>query len=360
MLNRRYFMVSIMAAMTTSGRAFGAAIDGGPYFAPAEEAPHARTWLCWASTPSIYGGGRYFEDLQESLARLARSIAEREPVTMLAGQEHHATIRDLCGQNVEIVGIETDDMWARDNCPLFLKSLSGKSAILDLNFNGWGGKQRHNKDTKISASIAELLGRPYLKAGVVGEGGGLEFDGDGTLLLTDSCWVNDNRNPGLNQEDIEAELKRQLGIEKVIWLPGVRGRDITDGHIDGAIRVVRPGLLMTSGYPGDRSEWGQVLDESKAILAKTKDARGRNFEIVEVPHAIAPRSSSPDLFTSYANYYVGNGAVYTPEFGDKTADSFAVKALAELYPGREIVLLNVDRLYENGGGIHCVTQQEPA
>lgn len=360
MLTRRHFMVSTLATIAASRGAFGAETNPGPFFAPAEEAPHARTWMAWASTPSIYGGGRYFENLQEDLGRLARAIAEREAVAMLAGTAHHGRIRELCGPKVEIVDIETDDMWARDNCPLFLNSASGEKAVLDLNFNGWGGKQQHQKDTRIAASIARHLDRTYIKSALVGEGGGLEFDGEGTLLLTDSCWLNDNRNPGMSRDQIEAELKQDLGVEKVIWLPGVRGEDITDGHIDGAIRVVRPGLLMTSGYPGDRSIWGQVLDESKAILAKTQDARGRSFEIVEIPHAVSPRSSHPELFTSYANYYVGNGAVYTPQFGDKSADAKAVEGLAKLYPEREIVPLKVDRIYENGGGIHCVTQQEPA
>ena len=148
----------------------------------------------------------------------------------------------------------------------------------------------------------------------MGEGGGLEYDGEGTLLLTDSCWVNDNRNPGMSRQEIEAELKSGLGVEKVIWLPGVRGQDITDGHIDGSIRVVRPGLLMTGGFPGDSSDWGLALEESRAILARETDAKGRTFTLVDVPSAVDVRSDWHDFFTGYANYYVGNGAVYTPEF----------------------------------------------
>ncbi len=364
MIDRRRFLVTTLmtttAAMTAGRKARGlTTAEAGP-FAPAEEAPHARTWMCWASTRSIYPGRSYFEALQEALGRLAAAIAEHEPVVMLAAAEHHELARDLCGPKVELLDIPTDDMWARDTGPIFLKSEDGGHPLLDLNFNGWGGKQRHGLDKRVASRIARHLERPRIQAKVVGEGGGLEVDGEGTLLLTDSCWVNDNRNPGMTRKEIAAALKAGLGVESVIWLPGVRGRDITDGHIDGALRIVRPGLLMTSGYPGDTSVWGQALDESKAILSKAKDAKGRRFEIVEVPSATEPRSSHPELFTSYANYYVGNGAVYTPQFGDKAADKNAVEALGRLFPGREVVALEVDRLYENGGGIHCVTQQEPA
>lgn len=318
--------------------------------------------MCWPSDPSVYGRSTsYFESVQEILGRLAAAIAENEPVTMLAARQHHELAARLCGGDVSLLDIPTDDMWSRDSGPVFLRDQRGRVAVLDLRFNGWGGKQHQRaNDEKVSRAIADHLGYPYFRAGVVGEGGGLEYDGEGTLLLTDSCWVNDNRNPGMTRDQVEAELKAALGVDTVIWLPGVRGQDITDGHIDGAIRIVRPGLLMTGGYPGDTSEWGRVLEESKAILSKTKDAKGRSFEMVDVPSAVDARSNADSMFTGYANYYVGNGAVYTPSFGDAKADRRAVETLGRLYPRRRVVALEVDRIYENGGGIHCVTQQEPA
>ena len=140
----------------------------------------------------------------------------------------------------------------------------------------------------------------------------------------------------------------------------MRGQDVTDGHIDGMVRFVRPGVLMTGGPADGDSDWGRLLAESKAILSKAKDARGRSFEITDIPNAEDVRSTQEDFFPGYANYYVGNGAVYTPAFGDTKADALAVETLARLFPGRRIVALEVDRIYENGGGIHCVTQQEPA
>ncbi len=327
--------------------------------------------MCWPSTPSIYGRSTrpageastdsYFESVQETLGRLAAAIAEHEPVTMLAAKKHHALVSRLCGPRVALLDIRTDDMWARDSGPVFLRDNKDGIAVLDLNFNGWGGKQRqHHNDKRIPRAIADQLGCPYFRAEIAGEGGGLEYDGEGTLILTDSCWVNDNRNPQRTRDDIEAALKTALGVGTVIWLPGVRGKDITDGHIDGTVRIVRPGVLMTGGYPGDTSEWGGVLAESKAILSKARDAKGRSFEIVDIPSAVDVRSTDKDFFTGYANYYVGNGAVFTPSFGDAKADQRAVETFARLFPGRRIVALEVDRIYENGGGIHCVTQQEPA
>lgn len=368
MVNRRVFTKAVMmtAATAITMSAMERSVSAkqskpAAFFAPAEEFRHARTWMCWPSTSHIYGGSLgYFESVQKTLGRLAASIANNEPVSMLAGAEHHDLARILCGPNVTLVDIPTDDMWARDSGPVFTRSNDGKLGVVDFNFNGWGDKQQHSVDTRISAAIAEHRECEYYRASIVGEGGGLEYDGDGTVILTDSCWLNDNRNPGLDRDQIEAELRTALGAEKVIWLPGVRGQDITDGHIDGSIRFVRPSVLITGGFPGDTSEWGRTLEESRSILSKTTDARGRSFEMIDIPSAVDVRSAHHDFFTGYANYYVGNDAIYTPQFGDHSADQHAQAALAQLYPDRKIVVLEVDRIYESGGGIHCVTQQEPA
>ena len=326
----------------------------------AEAEPHARTWMAWPAMPDFYGGpGAYFESVQQTLGRLAAAIAENEPVSMAASRDQHALAARLCGPRVELVDIPTDDMWARDSAPVFVRKADGTIAAVDFGFNGWGGKQPHARDGKLAARIAEMAGVEHHDAGLCGEGGGLEYDGDGTLLLTESCWVNDNRNPGLQRAEIERRLKAALGVETVIWVPSVRGLDITDGHIDGSFRFVEPGLVVASSYPGDTSEWGRAHEEALAILAKARDARGRPIEVVSIPAATDVRSTSEDFLSSYANYYVGNGALYTPQFGDRKADALAADTLGQLHPGRRIVQLDVDRIYENGGGIHCVTQQQP-
>lgn len=358
MITRRAFLGASMAVSSSAG---GSERRPETFVAPAEEAPHTRTWLCWPSTPSIYRRTTaYYEAVQETIGRLAAAIAEHEPVTMLADASLHPLAAKLCGPKVELLDAATDDMWARDTGPVFVINGKGQKALADFNFNGWGGKQAHRLDSEVPPEIAKHLGLPLIDSGLVGEGGGIEYDGLGTLLLTDSCWVNDNRNPGKSRDEVEAALKAALGVDTVIWLPGVRGQEITDGHIDGSIRVIRPGVLMMSGIEGDDSQWGQVYDESKAILKRAKDSRGQSFEIVEVPWAETWRSTDPAFFAGYANFYVGNDAVYTPQFGDRKADARAVKAFEALYPERRVVALEVDRIYENGGGIHCVTQQEPA
>jgi len=317
--------------------------------------------MCWPSTPSIYGGrGAYYESVQETIGRLAAAIAEHEPVTMLAAASLHPLAARLCGPRVQLLDVATDDMWARDSGPVFVRSTTGGKAAVDLNFNAWGDKQGHARDRLVARAIAASAGCDRVETHIVGEGGGLEYDGDGTLILTESCWVNDNRNPGLSRDEIEAELKRLLGVETVIWIPGVRGLDITDGHIDGSVRIVRPGVLMMAFNPEDASENAEAQAEAKAILSRARDARGRAFEIVEIEDALETRSRCADFFSAYANYYVGNGALYTPEFGDARADRLARATFERLYPGRQIVMLNLDRIYENGGGAHCVTQQEPA
>lgn len=329
--------------------------------APAEDAPHARTWMCWPATQAIYGPDTaYFEDVQETIGRLAAAIAENEPVTMVAARDQHARAARLCGPNVTLADSPTNDMWARDTGPVFLRGASGEKAAVDYNFNGWGGKKPHDLDSGVAAAIARHAGCPRIASRLVGEGGGLEYDGEGTLLVADSCWVNDNRNPGMSRDEIETELKSDIGVDKVIWLPGVRGQDDTDGHIDGVIRIVRPGLVLMSGVTGDTSDWGESYRASKAILERATDAHGRPFAIVELPFAEDWRSTAPDFFSGYANYYVGNGALYSPQFGDAPADARAKATFETLFPDRKIVMPNVDRIYENGGGIHCVTQQEPA
>ena len=327
---------------------------------PAEAEPHAGTWMAWPSTPAIYGGpGAYYESVQETLGRLAAAIAENEPVAMAAPAAEHELAARLCGPKVELVDIVTDDMWMRDSGPVFVRAEDGKIAAVDLNFNGWGNKQAHARDAGIAANVARHVGVTRHVTTLHGEGGGIEYDGDGTLLLAESCWVNDNRNPGLGRAEIEKQLKATLGVETVIWVPGVRGHDITDGHIDGSFRFVKPGLLIASSLAGDTSAWGNAHAEALAIMARSKDARGRGFEVVSIPAATEVRSTSDDFLTSYANYYIGNGALYTPQFGDRKADTLAGETLARLHPDRRIVQLDVDRIYENGGGIHCVTQQQP-
>jgi agmatine deiminase len=212
----------------------------------------------------------------------------------------------------------------------------------------------------VAARVAERLGIPVFDVGLVGEAGGVETDGHGTLIAHESSWVNRNRNKG-SKAEVEAMLLDAMGAKKMIWAPGIKGADITDYHIDALARFVKPGqVLIQMGEEVDPEDpWSVSAFETHAILSAATDATGRSLEIVVLPEAYDTRVDSPDFVASYVNYYVCNGAVIAAEFGDEAADAKAAEILADLYPGREIVMLNTDALGEVGGGIHCATHEQP-
>jgi len=225
---------------------------------------------------------------------------------------------------------------------------------------GWGNKQVHNNDTLVARRVAEWLGLPVYDSGLTGEPGGVEWDGDGTLLAHASCWVNPNRND-LSIQEIETRLLAAYGADKMIWAPGVAGLDVTDDHIDALARFVRPGtVIIQVPYPEDTDPFSQSARKTLSILKQAEDAHGNRLEIVEVASPARTRVQSDEFVASYVNYYVCNDAVICAEFGDRETDGAFVAALAELYPDREIVSLNVDPIGETGGGIHCATQQQPS
>ena len=226
---------------------------------------------------------------------------------------------------------------------------------------GWGNKQEHGNDALIARLVAEKLDLPVFDNPVVGEGGGVETDGEGTLLAHASSWINANRNRG-SQAEVEAALHNALGSDTMIWAPGIIGEDITDYHIDALARFVRPGVVLIQlpkrADPYD--PWSVSAFETYNILKSARDAQGRKLEIVVLPDPVRIRSRHRNFVWSYVNYYVCNGAVITAEFGDDAADDRAQSTLKQLYPGREIVSLDVDPIGAAGGGIHCSTQQQPA
>ncbi|WP_161539857.1 agmatine/peptidylarginine deiminase [Glaciimonas sp. PCH181] len=340
----------------------GAAIadSGAHFYMPEESLPHVRTWMQWPAHADLYGDAAYFDLVQLDLAGLARTIAQFEEVYMLARPEQMAHVRHLCGPTVSVFAMAVDDMWARDSGPIFVNNGNGQQAISDLNFNGWGNKQRHRDDAKVAMQVGLLQKLSHRKGGLISEGGAIEVDGDGTVLTTESAIINTNRNPGMDKKQLEAQLNAALGTSKVIWLPGVRGEDITDCHIDLLARFIRPGLVLVELMPeGDTCSEAKMAEHAVAVLSTSTDARGRKLEVVTMRRSRTTRSTEPDMCNGYANYYVCNGAVIVPEFGDASADVAAAEVLAGLYPGRKIVQVNVDIICENGGGIHCVTQQQP-
>ncbi|QNP50456.1 agmatine deiminase family protein [Diaphorobacter aerolatus] len=330
------------------------------YWYPDEALPHERTFMQWPNSRRVHSDAAFLADLQQTIADIANAIAEFEPVVMLAGAEHRRRIEKLVSRKVNVWDVATDDLWCRDSGPSFVVNGKGGLAVTQFNFNGWGNKQVHANDGKVAAKVASRLGIPVFNAGLVGEAGGVETDGHGTLIAHESSFINPNRNRG-SKADVESKLLQTMGARKVIWAPGIKGADITDYHIDALARFVKPGkVLIQMGSEIDPDDpWSVSAFETRDILANATDAKGRKLELFVLPEPKAPRVETPDFVASYVNYYVCNGAVIAAEFGDKAADRQAKRMLADLYPGREIVMLNVDDLGSIGGGIHCATHEQP-
>jgi agmatine deiminase len=329
------------------------------YEMPLESEPHERTIMQWPVSLAVYDATS-LKNAQMNIALIANTISQYEPVVMLVSGAAAKAARAQLGGAVELWDIPTDDLWCRDSGPTFVKNAKGELAVAHIQFNGWGKKQPHRNDARIAAAVARRLGLPLLPTGLVGEQGGIEHDGAGTLLAHASCWVNPNRNKG-TQNSVGTQLTGALGGTKIIWAPGIKGADITDYHIDALARFVSPGrvLIQLPETPDPTDPWSVSAFETYEILKASTDARGRKLDLIVVPEPVDIRSDKADFVASYVNYYVCNGAVIGAEFGDPAADDAAQSMLAALYPGRKIISLNVDALGDSGGGIHCATQQQP-
>ena len=343
----------------SAARAGGSAAAAG-FFIPDEKVPHERTFMQWPVSAEVYGGSGLLKPAQKTIAAIANAITEFEPVVMLMDQRYQADARNLLGASVEIWDIPTDDLWCRDSGPAFVIDGRGGLAVTQFNFNGWGNKQPHPNDGKIAERVAARLGLSVFDVGLVGEAGGVESDGAGTLIAHESSWINRNRNRG-GRADVERRLLETMGAEKVIWAPGLKDHDITDYHIDALARFVEPGrVLIQLGDAVDENDpWSVASHETYDRLASATDAHGRKLDLVVLSDPQDIRVQSDDFVASYVNYYVCNGGVIAAEFGDRAADARAASLLGDLYPGREVVTLNVDALGKIGGGIHCATHEQP-
>ncbi len=341
--------------MAKSGfAASGLGLPAG-YSVPAEELPHTRTFMQWPNSRKVYRDRIFLRMTQKTIADIANTIAQFEPVVMLAGKAEHGRIRKLITENITLWDIPTEDLWCRDAGPLFAVHKTKGLAISNLNFNGWGNKQIHTRDSQIAALVAKRLGLPIYDSGLQGEAGGVEQDGHGSLMAHESSWVNNNRNP-IAKVEVEARLLAAFGASSMIWAKGVKGQDITDYHIDSLARFVgeKQVLIQLPESPDPADPWSVAAFETYDTLKRAK------LDITVIAEPITPRIKSYDFVAAYANYYVCNGAVIAAEFGDPETDDIAKTALQNLYPDREIITLNVDTLGELGGGIHCATQQQPA
>ncbi|MFD8114605.1 agmatine deiminase family protein [Streptomyces microflavus] len=368
--NRRRFLAA--AGLTAAGAAL-AAVQGsagaapvrrpaaGTCRVPIEDVRHTRTWMAWPDSTAIWG--RTLAGIQADIALIARTIARYEPVVMLANSASAAKARSQCGTSVTVISsIPVDDCWMRDTGPVFRTDGAGGLDAVGLNFNGWGGKQAHAKDALVAERIAAYTGVPFTYAEFVGEGGAIEQDGAGTLMATRSSLLNRNRNPGMAERTLTAEMCEAYGASKVIWFDGVHGQDITDDHVDATSRFLAPGeALVQMPLATDNDAYAKDARQQHRILTESTTAAGGPMAVTRLqgPDYDRIRSGNPDFLASYANYYLCNGAVISAHFGDSRADAAAKATLARRYPGRAVEQLNIDRLGTGGGGIHCVTQQQP-
>jgi agmatine deiminase len=370
-MRRRRFMQSSLGTMaglvlaacedgSASPSAGVTAQDRGPQVMPEEGEPHKRTWMAFGASEQVWGAA-LLPRVRQNLATIATTIARFEPVSMLVRPEEMDTARALVGANVELVAAGIDDLWLRDTGPVFVKG-DGTRAGVDFNFNGWGGKQGHRRDAEVAGFVTGRAGVETVRTELVLEGGGLEVDGEGTAIITESCVLNDNRNRGWQKARVEAELGRLLGIKKVIWLPGIAGHDITDGHTDFYARFAGPGVVVAGRDDNPESFDYDVTRRHLDVLHAATDAQGRPLRVETLvgPSELRAKGAGEDFAAGYINFYVCNGAVIAPEFGDTETDSAGKTTLTRLFPGREIVQLEIDAIAAGGGGIHCTTQQEPS
>jgi agmatine deiminase len=365
-LSRRAFLAAVAAGVGNVAVAEArASTTGGRsgFHAPLDSTPHERTWMGWPDSKAIWGSA--LAGAQANIALVARTIAKYEAVVMCANPVSVAEARAACGSAVHVIGeIPVNDCWMRDTGPIFRVNAAGSLDAIGLNFNGWGHKQTHAKDALVARRVAAYVGARFTRAGFVSEGGAIETDGHGTLMATRSSIINANRNPGKTEAQLVAAMRSAYGASKVIWFAGIRGKDITDDHVDGTSRFIATGRALVQ-YPAlasDHNIWSEDERRQYHILSTSTDARGAPVDVRKLTgpvwHKIRQHRHL-GFVDDYVNYYVCNGAVITAQFGDAHADAANRHTLAATFPGRAIEQLNIDNLGNGGGGIHCVTQQQP-
>jgi agmatine deiminase len=347
---------------------------------PAEWEPHAGCWMAWPERPDNWRDGA--APAQAAYAAVASAIAASEPLTMAVSDGQFERARAALPEGVRVVEVSTDDAWLRDTGPTFVVDRGGARRGVDWRFNAWGGPDgglytSWERDDRVAGKVLEVEGDARYRAPLILEGGAIHVDGEGTVLTTEQCLLNPNRNPSLSRAEIEAALHAYLGTEKVVWLAQGVFEDETDGHVDNLACFARPGVVLLTWVedPGDPQHASSA--DALARLEAATDARGRPFEVIKVPapgpltataaeaagvapiEGTQPRRAGDRLAASYVNFYVANSRVVYPLL-DPTRDAEAGAILAAAFPGREVVGVPAREILLGGGNIHCITQQVPA
>ena len=333
------------------------------YTMPGEWEPHRCCWMAW---PVPHPQWPDLDAVEHAIARVAQAIRQFEPVKMVVSPDLVHRARDKCHGAIELVPLANDDSWMRDIGPSFLINRDRKKPLAGTawRFNNWGGNDPlYKEDAQVARRVLHMQNLPFYNSSLTLEGGGLHVDGRGSVMTTESVVLNQNRNPGLSRDEAERELCRALGVRNVIWLPGdpeSMTSDVTDGHIDGIACFVKPGVVLFEEDLSAQGDWRRLLDENYRALELAKDANGRAFEIIKMITDQSCIQTIHDVFCrSYVNFYIANGGIIMPCYG-VPSDQQARDMIANVFPDRTIEMVNIDDIAPGGGGIHCITQQQPA
>ncbi|KAJ5322560.1 hypothetical protein N7452_010849 [Penicillium brevicompactum] len=359
-------------------------VHRGRYIFPAESERHEATIMGFPSRCSLPPD--QYDAVCNELAQLALTIAEFEPVRLYVRPEDIQLAESLVKGDgtstpkITLIPCPINHCWVRDTGPVYVRDTTGafpnRRFAINFRFNEWGDKKPENdgicwgqqwpvmndQTLQENTNFARLCQLSELTHRYARKGGGLVTDGDGTLLITESSIVCEARNPGMTKADIEMEMKRLLGVDKVIWFPGRRNVDITDVHMDAEARFVRPGVIAYSKPHAVSIElWQELSAEIRDILGRETDAKGRRLEIhtIEEPDPRGLMTSDEELAASYVNFYFVNGGLIIPKFGDKERDQRALEVLQSLVPERVVRQVYASAIPLTGGVLHCVTQQVP-
>lgn len=352
------------AAPAAQGAGRGA---GTGWLMPSETDPHDCTWMAWPSSGYTLGDNPHEVAVaRRTWAAVANAVSEFEPVRMVVVPADAAVARAHLHPDVELLEAELDDAWMRDIGPSFVRSADGdRLGAVDWVFNGWGAQAwaSWEHDARIGAFVTGVAGAEAVGSSLVNEGGGIHVDGRGTVLLTETVQLDPGRNPGLNRADVEAELARTIGATTCIWLPRGLTRDYdefgTRGHVDIVATIPSPGVVLLHDQRDPAHPDHAVSRQLREVLEDARDARGERFEVVAVPAPRTLADAGGPVDWSYINHLVVNDGVIACTFEDEQ-DEASLGVLAEAYPGRRVVGVDARPLFDRGGGIHCITQQQPA
>src|SRR3989338_7439068 len=336
------------------------------YFMPAEWERHDAIWLAWPYDKTTFPDR--VDKAEETYISIVKSIYQSEKINLLVLNHDvkNKIIEMLKKENVDFNRVnfyveDYADVWFRDYGPIFVVNRKEKKlAMVKWNFNAWGNKYEGlKKDTNIPYKINKKLKSQIFEPGIVLEGGSIEVNGNGTLLTTEQCLLNKNRNPDLSKKEIENYLKNYMGVRHVIWLKeGIVGDD-TDGHIDDIARFVNPGTVLCAYEENEDDENYKILKENYGILMNSTDENGNKLNVIKLPMPGFVGDEEGRLPASYANFYISNKIVLAPIFGHEN-DKMALDIIQKYFPERKVVGINCRELVYGLGTLHCISQQQPA